>query len=45
MNKLWSLVYVLLYLNYDIDKEFDPQFDSNTQELLGVLKMLSAGGK
>lgn len=37
MNKLWSLVYVLLYLNYDIDKEFDPQFDSNTQELLGVL--------
>lgn len=45
MNKLWSLVYVLLYLNYDIDKEFDPQFDSNTQELLEVLKMLSAGGK
>lgn len=30
---------------YDIDKEFDSQFDSNIQELLGVLEMLSAGGK
>lgn len=45
MNKAWTLTYVLLYLNYNINEEFDPQFESNTQHLLGALQMLSVGGK
>lgn len=33
MNMTWSMVYVLLFIQYDTGKEFQPQFDSNVEEL------------
>ena len=34
LNKLWDFLFVMLYLNYDIDQEFSPQFNKNMREIL-----------
>ena len=38
MQSLWNAIYMLLYLNYDIDKEFLPQFQRNMNNLLEMLQ-------
>jgi Fe-S-cluster containining protein len=40
MNKLWSLIYVALYLNYDIGKDFLPQYMQNAERLSAMIKLL-----
>mgnify|MGYP007101997503 CR=1 FL=1 len=37
LNVSWTLVFVLLYLSYDMDKEFGPQFEANIEELSGIM--------
>jgi Fe-S-cluster containining protein len=40
LDKVWSLIYVLLYLNYDTEQEFLPQYIQNAQRLTQMLKLL-----
>lgn len=40
MDKIWTLVYFFLYLNYDTEKEFMPQFQKNADLAIGNIKNL-----
>lgn len=40
MEKLWTLVYFLLYLKYDIEEEFMPQFLKNANIVVENIKNL-----
>lgn len=40
LNITWDLLFTLLYLNYDIEKDFLPQYIENTDDLMNILKML-----
>lgn len=40
LNKVWTLIYVMLYLNYDIEQEFLPQYIQNAEKLTDMLKLL-----
>ena len=45
LNMLLSLVFSVLYLGYDMDREFEPQFEERTEELHGILtKIESSSG-
>ena len=41
MRQLWSPIFGILYLCYDLEKEFLPQFRKNTEELLCGLRMIA----
>lgn len=49
MNAVWSLSFVKLYLDYDMTKDFMPQFKENAAELLTVMHLMPTkkkkGGK
>ena len=38
MGKLWDTVLILLYLNYDITKDYLQQFEKNAAELMAFLQ-------
>lgn len=38
MGKLWDTVLILLYLNYDVTKDYLQQFEENAAELMAVLQ-------
>lgn len=40
MNVLWSSIYAAIYLNYNIEQDFMPQFLKNRNELFAVLRMI-----
>lgn len=40
---MWNAIYVLLYLKYDIDKEFMQQFEENADELLKFMRLAPIG--
>ena len=40
MDALWSVIYALIYMRYDTDKEFMPQFLENRDELLAILRTI-----
>jgi len=40
MNMIWDAIYQAFYIDYDICKEFQPQFDSNVSKLLRTLEQL-----
>ena len=42
MRQVWSPIYGILYLRYDLEKEFLPQFRENTEKLLRGLQMIAA---
>ena len=37
MEKVWATTYVLLYLNYDIEGDFESRFEWNTTKVLEFL--------
>ncbi len=39
MNLMWTATFVGLYLHYDMEQEFMPQFEENVQELIALLQM------
>jgi Fe-S-cluster containining protein len=44
MSAIWNFVYAALYLCYDTEKEFMPQFESNSEQAVrAVEQILSAG--
>lgn len=40
MNALWSSIYIAMYLKYNIEQEFMPQFLKNREELMAILHMI-----
>lgn len=40
MEKLWSLIFVVLYLNYDTEEDFLPQYMQNAEKLSTMIKLL-----
>lgn len=40
MIQLWHAIYICLYLNYDIDENFYPQFQANVEKIFQVLDLL-----
>ena len=40
MNTIWSVIYAAMYMKYDTNKEFMPQFLTNREELLKILNMI-----
>lgn len=40
LDKLWTLIYVSLYLSYDIEEDFLPQYISNAEKVVGILRVL-----
>ena len=44
MQMLWSATYIGLYLNYDTEQEFLPQFEDNAQKVFKFLAMVEEGG-
>lgn len=40
MNLIWDLIYGVLYLNYDMEKEFESQFQDNSRKLMEVIRKL-----
>lgn len=40
---LLSLVFSVLYLGYDMDREFEPQFEERAEELHGILTKIESG--
>ena len=40
MRQVWSPIYGILYLCYDLEKEFLPQFRENTKNLLYGLQII-----
>lgn len=44
MQMLWSATYIGLYLNYDTEQEFLPQFEENAQKVFKFLAMVEEGG-
>ena len=47
MENIWALNFVKLYLDYDMEKEFLPQFEKSSEELLVVMQLMPIpkGGK
>ena len=43
MQMLWSATYIGLYLNYDTEQEFLPQFEENAQKVFKLLAMVEEG--
>lgn len=39
MELSWTVAFVGLYLNYETDQEFMPQFEENVREITGLLQM------
>lgn len=40
MGFLWNVIYGVLYLKYDMEKDFEPQFQENSAKLLEIIRML-----
>lgn len=40
MMAVWNLTFVKIYLDYDMNKEFLPQFKENAAEVLAVMRMM-----
>ena len=40
LNAVWSAIYAAMYMKYDINKEFMPQFLANREELFGILRAI-----
>ena len=40
MNQLWSIYFQAIFLNYDMDEAFEPQFDRNTGDYLELIRSL-----
>lgn len=40
LDIIWSAIYALMYMRYDIDQEFIPQFEKNRDELLEKLRII-----
>lgn len=40
MMAAWNLTFVKIYLDYDMTKEFLPQFKENAEEVLAVMRMM-----
>ncbi len=38
LEVMWNLIYALLYVHYDIEQDFMPQFEKNAEDLLMVLR-------
>ena len=47
MENVWTLTFVKLYLDYDMEKDFLPQFEKSFEELLTVMQLMPIpkGGK
>lgn len=47
MESVWTLTLVKLYLAYDMEKDFLPQFEDNSKELLALVQFMpiSKGGE
>ena len=43
MNKVWSAFMALMYLNYDMDQEFLPQFEENAAHAMELLDIFEKG--
>lgn len=43
MNATWNLTFVKLYLDYDMTKEFMPQFEKNAADILTLMRMMPTG--
>ena len=43
INILLTLVFNVLYLGYDMKKEFEPQFTERAEELRGILSKIESG--
>lgn len=40
MELAWSATFVELYLEYDMSKDFLPQFEENSEKILNLMKMM-----
>lgn len=40
MELSWTATYAGLYLNYDMEQDFLPQFEENAQEILALIRMM-----
>lgn len=40
MEHMWTLIYAALYLNYDMEKDFMPQFETNAEKLSRIISLL-----
>ena len=47
MENVWTLTFVKLYLAYDMEKDFLPQFEDNSEDLLALMQFMPIpkGGK
>ena len=50
MDNVWSLIFFTIYLDYDTDKEFMPQFEKHSSEILAFMRLMptkkqNKGGK
>lgn len=43
LNMLLTLIFNMLYLGYDMDKEFEPQFEERAEELCTILVKIESG--
>lgn len=43
LNMLLTLIFNVLYLGYDLDKEFEPQFEERAEELRTILAKIESG--
>ena len=43
MRKVWSTLLALMYLNYDTEQEFLPQFEQNAAEVTELLSAIPVG--
>lgn len=43
VEMMWNVIYGFLYLNYDIEQEFVPQFEKNAEEALSLLRLAPTG--
>lgn len=43
LNMLLTLIFNMLYLGYDMDKEFEPQFEERAEELRTILVKIESG--
>lgn len=43
LNMLLTLIFNMLYLGYDMDKEFEPQFEERSEELRTILVKIESG--
>lgn len=41
MSLMWSATFVVLYLHYDMEKPFLPQFEENAEKILTLVLMAS----